>query len=245
MYRHHPGRRVAAWHFAVALLIGSLMAACSTTDSPVIRMKAGKQFSVVSVMPSEFMVKVVGTLVINNWSHREPVPRWGVNRTIESLARRVLNKSRFNVAQPSAPRRDLKVARNWRGTVDVQPLIPHLQAIARAEGSSAVILVGPRTISDIYYDTNQSVSGYGVYRRTLLNTNNARTFAVVGAWLIDANSGEVLASEWSNASSRYEGGIGQDRMAPASEQQLDKVQPALSDLFAEALIQVLRLLKFF
>ena len=77
---------------------------------------------------------------------------------------------------------------------------------AKDAGADYVLLVGPSQPGDPFFGTNQSISGYGIYQRSVFMSRRGINFLTIRVALLDGKTGAEIARTYGNPSSpRAEG----------------------------------------
>lgn len=229
------------WYFATAILLSG----CVTTDANTTsNLEDRTRIVVVSALGNALNVQVTGTTVFHNWRRAEAIENWNVDERVEAIALSLLHTSRFTaVKRRSPPATELSsriLGFGWKGQPDIKENWKALESIARQQTAEKILLIGTERVPDQFYGTNQFVDGFGIYRHFFINTGRAIEYVVIKAWLLDASSGEVLASKRSVAQTPHSLGVGLNGNIPTSTAKLKQVKANLELLFAEAMISSFR-----
>jgi len=197
----------------LAILISSfiivlLLSGCATMGADKVAVKPqGTKLVVVSLMGNQMHIQHVGTTVFNNQKRDVDVEPWGIDQHIEDKANTLISASnKFSVVKAtSADYRQQfgSLEQNfWTGNRKYSHQAEAIKALATASDAELVVMITPAEYGDVFFSTNQQVSGYGIYQRSFVFTNNAINFMTMAVHVIDAKTGEDVATASSYASSK-------------------------------------------
>ena len=162
---------------------------------------------------------------------------WGIDRHAESLAgKAVVGKGKFQVAQRNTEnmRKTVKLQEDfWTGSTKIQGGSGFVSQFAQDAGADYVLLIGPAPMGDPFMNTNQSLSGYGIYQRSFIGMRRALNFITMKAILVDGKTGgEVARTQCVVSAPRQES----EWLEPNKVTQVDDgTRSGIEKLFDEAL----------
>jgi len=191
-----------------SLVFMLLLSGCATMGADKMAIKPqGTKVAVVSLMGNQMHIQHVGTTVFTNQKRDVDVEPWGIDQQIEDKANALISASnKFSVvkAQLADYRQQFgSLEQNfWTGNRKYPRQAEAIKALAAASDAELVVMITPAEYGDVFFSTNQQVSGYGIYQRSFLFSNNAINFMTMTVHVVDANTGEEIATASSYLSSK-------------------------------------------
>jgi len=184
------------------LLVCTALAGCAATGAE--RFSPGLTVAPVSLMGDHLAVRDVGASALQDYRREVDVTHWHIDRHAESVAGKVVGDTgRFRIAQADTEplRRTVKLKEDpWTGGTRIPTRSESLAAFARQSAADYVLLIGPASMGDPFLGTDEQLSGYGIYQRSLRITQpafvamkRAFSFLAMKVLLLDAKSGEPVA----------------------------------------------------
>ena len=187
------------------LVLCAALAGCATAGVDELeRFRPGLTVAPFSLMGDQLAVRDVGASALHDDRHDVDVGHWHIDRHAESVASKMVGDTgRFRIAQADTAllRRTVKLKDDvWTGGTRIQASSGSLAAFAKESAADYVLLIGPASMGDPFLGTDEQLSGYGIYRRSLRITQpafvglkRAFSFLAMKVMLLDAKSGEAVA----------------------------------------------------
>lgn len=171
------------------LVLCAALAGCATTGVDQLEgFRPGLTLALFSLMGDHLAVRDVGASALQDYRGDLDVGHWHIDRHAESVASKVVGDSGKLRDDP------------WTGGTRIQAASGSLAAFARESAADYVLLVGPASMGDPFLGTDEQLSGYGIYQRSLritqpafLGVKRAFSFLAMKVLLLDGKSGEPIA----------------------------------------------------
>ncbi|MFA6179119.1 MAG: hypothetical protein WC696_05855 [Candidatus Methylopumilus sp.] len=194
--------------FALILMIAGLAPGCAIVGADkATQAPHGSKVAVVSLLGNQMSIQHLGTTAFNNKKWNIEVQSWAVDQYVEDQANLLVEAgNKFTPVKDKADGYRQKfgsLEQNfWTGNRKYQYQSEGVQALVAESGADLVLMISPAEYGDVFFGTNQLFSGYGIYQRSFLRDRNALSFLMMTVQLIDAKSGEEIASAQQYASSK-------------------------------------------
>ncbi|HSH53993.1 MAG: hypothetical protein ACAH10_14690 [Methylophilaceae bacterium] len=185
-----------------------MLSGCATLGGDKLLLKtAGTKVVVVSLLGNQMYIQHAGTTVFSNQKREVDVASWSLDQFVEDKANALIETgSKFTVVKAKADGYRQKfgsLEQNfWTGDRKYQNQAEGLHALATESGADLVIIISPIEYGDVFFSTNQLVSGYGIYQRSFLRSQSAVNFMTMAVHVMDAKTGEEVSSKAHYASSK-------------------------------------------
>jgi hypothetical protein len=194
-----------AMRFGLPLFLTAALAGCATTGLDKLeRFRPGLTVAPFSLMGDHLAVHDVGASALQDYRGDVDVGHWHIDRHTESVAGKVVGDTgKFRIAQADTEplRRAVKLKDDpWTGGMRIRASSGSLAAFAKQSAADYVLLIGPASMGDPFLGTDEQLSGYGIYQRSLritqpafLGVKRAFSFLAMKVLLLDGKSGEPIA----------------------------------------------------
>jgi len=190
----------------------------------------GRSVVVLSTVGDTMNLMHVGTTVFQNTQASVDVARWRLDAYLEEHVLQVLERDgRFRPRIATDPQsREIMMGVGYdAGNTPIYAIKERkgkTKRVAALEKADLVLLLAPDNEGDVFFGTNQSMDGYGVYQRSFLGVKTKHVvYATLQMVLYDGQTGDEIT--WA---SDYEGQMRVGELWPAksegslSEQQLNE-----------------------
>jgi hypothetical protein len=189
-------------HPVLPLVLCAALAGCAATDLE--RLRPGLTFAPVSLMGDHLAVHDVGASALHDDRRDVDVAHWRIDRHAESIVSKVVGDTgKFRIAQADTEplRKSVKLKEDpWTGGTRIRAASGSVAAFAKRSAADYVLLIGPASMGDPFLGTDEQLSGYGIYQRSLRITQpafvglkRAFSFLAMKVTLLDGKSGEAVA----------------------------------------------------
>ena len=217
---------------ALPVVLTISLAACATVGGEKVdQLKPGTAMAPISLMGDTLAMREVGTTIFQNQRRDVDVASWHIDRHAESLAGQLVkSKGKFTIAQADTEplRKTVKLSEDfWSGSNKIKAGGEALAAFVAQSKADYVLVIAPGVMGDPFMGTNQTISGYGIYQRSIVGLKRSMNFITMRAVLLDGKSGEELARTQCAVSTPRSDWLDGDRMAKAS----DEMRSGIEKLF--------------
>jgi hypothetical protein len=221
---------------ALLIVLTLALAGCATVGGEKVdQLKPGTAIVPISLMGDTLAMREVGTTIFQNQRRDVDVASWHIDRHTESVAGQLVKgKGKFTVAQADTEevRKTVKLGEDfWSGSNKIKAGGGALAAFAAQSRADYLLLIAPGVMGDPFMATNQTISGYGVYQRSMVGLKRSMNFITMRAVLLDGRSGEELARTQCAVSAPRSDWLDGDKMAKAS----DDMRSGIEKLFEDGL----------
>jgi hypothetical protein len=207
---HVPFGRIACFQETcmrplLPLVLCTALAGCATTGVDKLeRLRPGFTVALFSLMGDHLAVRDVGARAMHDYRGDVDVRHWHIDRHAESVAGKVVGDTgKFRIVQADTEllRRTAKLKDDpWTGGTRMQASSGSVAAFAKQSAADYVLVIGPASMGDPFLGSDEQLSGYGIYQRSLRITQpafvglkRAFSFLAMKVMLLDGKSGEAIA----------------------------------------------------
>jgi len=182
------------------IVVCAALAGCAATSA----VRPGVSVAPVSLIGDHLALRDVGPSALRDDRREIDVAHWRIDQRAEAVAGKVVGYTgKFRIAQADTEplRKTVKLKEDpWTGGTRILPASGPLAAFARSSAADYVLLIGPASMGDPFLGTDEQLSGYGFYQRSLRITQpafvglkRAFSFLAMKVMLLDGKSGEAVA----------------------------------------------------
>ena len=194
-------------HKLASVLLAVFLAGCATVGvEKVEQLKTGTTIAPLSLMGPTLAMRHVGTIVFQNERRDMDVAQWDIDKFTETSAARIIREGgRFKavlVDMGEARKKTGKLETSfWTSGAVLQGGAEGVTKLARDSGADYVLVLGPAQLGDPFMGTNQSLSGYGIYQRSMFGLKRSINYLTMRMVLLDGKTGAEVARTHSHSSS--------------------------------------------
>lgn len=229
-------KRMRPW----VLLVLIALAGCDHTPrvAPE-RLASVRSVGIISAMPEEATVQIVGITAFGNSRQPVSIADWGINDRLTRELREHLDR-RFAVREISYDRSNIIARSEPAFTFSPSPLPALVAELAKANPADIYLVIARAAWEDPIGGSNQTVEGIGVYRRAqLVREARVAAFAFYRLTVFDGRTFERLASAQArmnrSAPFRFIDGAAWPDNQPPTEAQKARWREVVEALIAESM----------
>lgn len=219
--------------FLFVLILTTLLSACAT---PVANVPRNSKVVPISIVGNSLDFRVVGTTVFGNDKKLIDVSEWNTDEHVETTVRNLLNAAGTSTGKAVPGSKNLigeMSFLNFTGSFSFAGGQKGVQKVASDSGADYLLIVAraPNAFSDPFFNTNQYITGYGIYQRSYFGRQNSVNYAQLAVLFVDEKTGEVITSRvrWQSSSRAESLWVDNERTTPDAAN-LAETQRALMPL---------------
>lgn len=183
------------------LLAALFLSACAALGIPQQQQSFTQvsKVAVVSLLDKQLQILHFGTTTFHNQKREVDVSDWQLDQVVETQAQQLIQAdTSLTLVKPASEDDRQKFGQLqqnfWTGERRYANQEAGIQALAQQAQADLIVLIAPAELKDVFFGTNELISGYGIYQRSFLNSRSAINFLAIELRLIDAKTGKQIAS---------------------------------------------------
>lgn len=181
-----------------ASLAAALLCGCVTQPIPTTSIKSGARIGVIDLMKTRMTHTHVGTTVFNNFRNEYERPWKPATYFYDQTIAAISATGDYSVVSV-APSDTLRSYTGdffdpkWSSVVLDDAIAPELERVAAEANVDLVLILRDTAIPDSVTNTNQSLTGYGLYTRSFAGINKAFVYANIFPVLVEPAPARVVS----------------------------------------------------
>ncbi|MDD1622546.1 MAG: hypothetical protein LUQ11_13805 [Methylococcaceae bacterium] len=207
----------------IALMLSALLAGCMTVGQErVEKLPSGAKLVPLSLLGNAMPIIDIGMTIFQceqnnaeafqceqNYGQNKPdvvqykqnrldVTDWQMDSFIETTAARIVRDGKkFDALESSPKGASVNVGKLvndfWANEGELRGGSVNVMTLAKETGADYILVLGPLESIDPFFGTNETLSGYGVFQRSMFGIRRAINYLMMRVILLDGKTGKEIA----------------------------------------------------